>query len=100
MIGIRPHFSIGLLVSIYCLGGCISPQEKEAQLTEVAKGWCRNIRASQVLPVYPLTEDVQVGDVFIVQRPVEDEVNLYNEKGFLPLGHHLVRLSVSDFDKF
>src|ERR1043166_2039508 len=48
--------------------GCMN-QEKNDQLSEVAKGWCRTIRASQVIPVYPLTEDVQVGDLFIMQRP-------------------------------
>jgi hypothetical protein len=28
------------------------------------------IRASQVVPVYPLTEDLQPGEVFLVQLPV------------------------------
>jgi hypothetical protein len=72
-------------------GGC-AKQQKIGALSEVAKGWCRTIRASQVIPVYPLTEDVQVGDLFVVQRPIEAEAQVYEEAGFLPLGIHLARL--------
>lgn len=46
--------------------GCTS---REQELENVAKDWCLTIRASQVMPVYPLREDVQPGDCFLVSVP-------------------------------
>ena len=43
------------------------------------------IRGSQVIPVYPLTEDIQPGDVFLVQLPIDQQQKLYQQNGFLPL---------------
>jgi hypothetical protein len=44
------------------LSGC----SYEQQVRNVARDWCMTIRASQVIPVYPLTEDLQPGDIFLV----------------------------------
>jgi hypothetical protein len=68
---------------------CKSPGR---ELERVAKDWCLTIRASQVLPVYPLTEDLQPGDVFAVQTPLKKQAEIYEERGFLPLDQHVVRL--------
>ena len=73
---------------------------KQASLERVAKGWCQTIRASQVIPVYPLTEDLQPGDVFLVTLPIEEQHEEYVEKGFLALDNHLVRLDPSGYDAF
>ena len=51
--------STGAIVSgliLVAAGSCAS--KKKTQLERVAKDWCLTIRASQVLPVYPLSEDV------------------------------------------
>lgn len=66
----------------------------QQQLEEVAKNWCMTIRASQVIPVYPLTEDLEPGDVFLVQIPVPRQAEQYKQKGFLPLDMHMVRLDI------
>jgi len=58
-------------VVLLLVGGCAN---KERQLEQVAKDWCLTIRASQVIPVYPMTEDLQPGDVFLVQRTVDEQV--------------------------
>lgn len=50
------------------------------------------IRAAQVIPVYPLSEDLQPGDVLLVSMPIENQVDLYKQKGFLPLDQHLKRI--------
>ena len=55
---------------------------------------------SQVIPVYPLSEDLQPGDVLLVGMPIEDQVKMYEEKGFLPLDQHFVRLYSMDFKDF
>ena len=60
--------------------------------SRVAKDWCLAIRASQVIPVYPLTEDVQPGDVFLVQVPYETQIHVYETKGFLPLENLVTRM--------
>lgn len=85
---------ISLLIS-----GCTGALRNQ-QLEKVAKDWALVIRASQVIPVYPLTEDLQPGDVLLVSTPIEDQVRRYKEKGFLALDQHLVRLYSTDFTKF
>ena len=69
--------------------GCTSPQK---EMEQVAKDWCLTIRASQVLPVYPLTEDLQPGDVFVVPKPLSQQTSVYKQKGFLPLDQLVTRL--------
>lgn len=68
---------------------CNSTQD---QLEAVARDWCLTIRASQVIPVYPLTEDLQPGDVFLVNLPQSEQHELYEDRGFLGLDHMLTRL--------
>ncbi len=87
-----------LLLSI-CIGCCTTTLRNE-QLEKVAKDWALIIRASQVIPVYPLSEDLQPGDVLLVSTPIEDQVALYEKKGFLPLDQHLVRLYPQNYREF
>lgn len=72
--------------------GCAQDMKRES-LEAVAKDWCMTIRASRVIPVYPLTEDLQPGDIFLVQLPVKRQHEIYEQKGFLPLDNHLHRLT-------
>ena len=96
---IRLCLVVGLVTGA-CCGGCARQRVNE-QLGSVAKEWSRTIRASQVIPIYPLSEDVAVGDCFVVQVPSEDEVELWDRSGFLPLTHHFKRLNLNDtFDDF
>lgn len=74
-----------------CLTGCSSKQQ---QLEHVARDWCMVIRASQVIPVYPLTEDLEPGDLLLVRTSIEDQVAQYEAEGFLPLDHRITRLDV------
>jgi len=90
-----------VLVAVLCLVGCKSlDQERAKQLSRVAKDWCLTIRASQVLPVYPLTEDLQVGDLFLVSTPIEDEVKNLEKSGFLPLENVIARLQPTGWQQF
>jgi hypothetical protein len=87
---------LGLYLTLY---GCSTPMA-EQQLEDVAKNWCMTIRASQVIPVYPLTEDLQPGDVFLVQVPIQKQQQSYRERGFLPLDQLIVRLDKLDYSNF
>ena len=82
---------LGLFTTLGFMG-CAGPSKRE-QLESVAKDWCMTIRASQVIPVYPLTEDLRPGDVFVVEVPVQKQAEIYEKKGFLPLDRIAVRLS-------
>ncbi|MCU0786714.1 MAG: hypothetical protein MUC91_00750 [Verrucomicrobia bacterium] len=86
---------IGLGVGL--LSGC---RTSERQLARVAKDWCLTIRSSQVLPVYPLTEDLQPGDVFVVQTPLSAQARIYRRQGFLALDQHVTRLGNLPYDTF
>lgn len=79
-------------------GGC--GLSKQDQLEAVARDWCMTIRASQVIPVYPLTEDLQPGDVFLVQLTVDKQQEAYAKKGFLPLDNHLARIAPDGYAEF
>jgi hypothetical protein len=50
-------------------------------MEDVARDWSVVIRASQVVPVYPLTEDVQPGDIFLAQTPIDKQVKLCGHRG-------------------
>ena len=89
-------FAISALTII--LAGCCT--SKKSQLENVAKDWCLTIRASQVIPVYPLTEDVQPGDVFLVQVPIDKEQTEYESKGFLPLDNLIARVNPTGYSNF
>jgi len=73
---------------------------KQAQLEAVAKDWCMTIRASQVIPVYPLTADIQPGDIFLVQTTIDRQQEIYKQRGFLPLDNHLARLHPTGYAAF
>jgi len=82
------------------LAGCSADNKRREQLHRVAKDWCETIRASQVIPVYPLTEDVLPGDVFLVQTPIEDQQKIYAARGFLPLENMVARLAPGGYFEF
>ncbi len=86
-------------IMVLLTGGCTAAL-RNSELEKVAKDWSLVIRASQVIPVYPLTEDLQPGDVLLVSSPIEEQAALYKKRGFLPLDQHLVRLYSRDFKKF
>lgn len=92
---------IAFVMLALCLTGCRSVGERrDHQLSRVAKDWCLTIRASQVLPVYPLTEDLQVGDVFLVSSPLEEEVRDLETDGFLPLDNVIARVQPAGWQQF
>ncbi|MFO1458117.1 MAG: hypothetical protein U1G08_01820 [Verrucomicrobiota bacterium] len=72
----------------------------EKQVQQTAKDWCMTIRGSQVIPVYPLTEDIQAGDVFLVQVPVDRQQEIYKQRGFLPLDNLIARMDPDGYVKF
>ena len=82
---------------VVVLVGCTTYQK---QLEKVAKDWSMVVRASQVIPVYPLVEDIEPGDVFLVQTPIAAQHEIYNKKGFLPLDQHMTRLAPMDYSVF
>jgi hypothetical protein len=77
--------------------GCTSRQQ---ELEAVAKDWCLTIRASQIMPVYPLREDVQPGDCFLVSVPVDQQQKVWEAKGFLPLDQQFLRVRPSGYAAF
>jgi len=87
------------LFVLILITGCME-QDKRQQLEKVAKDWCTTIRASQVIPVYPLTEDIQPGDVFLVRIPIQKQADEYNKKGFLPLDQRMTRIFGLDYKSF
>ncbi len=82
------------------LAGCTATKLRTREVQSVAKDWVLTIRASQVIPIYPLMEDLQPGDVFLVTTPIQRQAEQYREEGFLPLDQHLARLEDLDYLAF
>jgi hypothetical protein len=86
-----------MLTVAWICSGCASAGK---QVQRAAKDWCMTIRGSQVIPVYPLIEDIQPGDVFLVQVPIDQQQQLYKDKGFLALDNLIARINPSGYDDF
>ena len=105
----KPAGTIAVLLAASALASCAllettrsflfdsTDEVTRRELERVAKDWSLTIRASQVIPVYPLTEDLQPGDLFLVTRTTEDQHEEYDERGFLSLPKHVGRLTELDF---
>ena len=92
--------STGAVVLLLSLSaGCATWQKRRA-LEAVARDWCYTIRATQVLPVYPLSEDVQPGDLYLVQLPIDRQQEAYRKNGFLPLDNLIARLAPQGYGSF
>ena len=87
-----------LAATIFVLSACAA--DPIEQLERVAKDWSLTIRASQVIPVYPLSEDVQPGDVFLVPVSISEQTRIYQEKGFLPTDQLVTRLQSINYREF
>ena len=86
------------LASTALLAGCFTHSE-EKQLTSINKDWNRIIRASHIQPVYPLTQDILPGDVFLVSHDIED-TDAWRQPGYLPLDHLVTRLYPEGYRSF
>jgi hypothetical protein len=93
---------VSILAAVGTLAGCATLQmaRKERELAGVAKDWCMTIRASQVMPVYPLSEDVQPGDMFLVTASIDGQAAAYKRQGFLPLDNVIARLHPGGYGAF
>src|SRR5262245_25868181 len=74
--------------------GCAS-KVRDHELTQVARDWCMTLRASQVIPIYPPTEDLLPGDVLVTTTPVGNEQEFFRENGFLPFDNLVARLATA-----
>ncbi len=79
--------TIAIVSAVFLLMGCATHQ-----LEKIAKDWCLSIRASQIIPVYPLTEDFQPGDILLIGISLDDQIKEYESKGFLPINNTFDRI--------
>jgi hypothetical protein len=83
------------------LASCAS-RPPQMELERVAKDWSMTVRASQVMPIYPLEEDLRPGDVYLITNSIESEIESWNRRGFLPLVNRWARIPIdpSKYDTF
>jgi len=84
-------------VSIPLIGCSTSRKD---QLQGLARDWFETIRAEQVIPILPLTADMQPGDVFLVQTPIDRQQDAWVKGDYLPLDNHLYRFDPNSYDAF
>lgn len=59
--------------------GLIAPKNS---LERVAKDWSMTVRASQVMPIYPLEEDIRPGDIYISNNSINTEMETWEKRDF------------------
>ena len=89
---------VWILLALAASGCARAASDRELQ--RVARDWSMVVRASQILPVYPLTEDLQPGDIFLVQVTVDEQAKTYRERGFLPFDNLIFRLDPRGYETF
>lgn len=95
----KTFFTIVVMAACVGLAGCgeMAMRQKERQMELVARDWAMTIRASQVIPVYPLSQDIQPGDVFVVNQTVAEQSGTFRDRGFMPTDLRICRLSPIDY---
>ncbi len=78
------------------LGGCASTSQ---QLQSVNKDWDQLIRASHIYPIYPPTQDIQPGDIFLTTYDMED-ASVWSSGGYMKLDHQIARLYPTNYPAF
>ncbi len=71
---------------------------RQTALRDTTRDWFATLRAAQVLPVYPLTEDLVPGDVFLVTVPLQQQHERYEREGRVPLDLAATRLPAARTD--
>ena len=79
---------------VIAISGCTANPQK--RLERVAKDWSMTIRASQVMPIYPLEEDLRPGDIYLIKRTMESDIESWNQSGFLPLVNRYARMQIDN----
>jgi len=93
----RKTRALMVLFGAVSLSSCVTPS---TQIEKVAKDWALMIRGNQMIPVYPLSEDLQPGDLFLVETSLQDQAKEYEANGFLALDQHLTRLTGINYGHF
>jgi len=88
-----------IIIALACaIAGCTN--QRDNQLTNINKDWNKLIRASHVYPIYPLTQDLQPGDIFLVNKDIEDLTDWEKDEGYLKLDHLVARLKPGHYREF
>lgn len=92
---------IFMCVFAFSLTSC-SNRPPQTELQRVAKDWSMTVRASQVMPIYPLEEDLRPGDVYLSTNSIDSDVQSWNRQGFLPLVNRYARIPIAstEYDTF
>lgn len=83
------------VTSLTLLAGCYTRHE----LTAINKDWNKLIRASHIYPIYPLTQDIQPGDMFLTDTGIED-TGVWDKAGYVRFDHHVARLYPTGYGAF
>lgn len=88
----KAHIIAGCCSLAVAMSACTTNPQK--RLERVAKDWSMTIRASQVMPIYPLEEDLRPGDLYLSTRTMESDIASWNQRGFLPLANRFARIEI------
>lgn len=85
----------------FFLASCAN-KPPQMELERVAKDWSMTVRASQIMPIYPLEEDLRPGDVYLITNSVGSEIDSWNRRGFLPMVNRYARIPINacEYAKF
>lgn len=92
-------FDLNVTSLLCALAFCSGCATEKGQLESVNKDWNRLIRASHIYPIYPLSEDLEPGDLFFVSTEIED-LSTWSTPGYIKLDHQVGRLYPTNYAAF
>jgi len=77
--------------------GTFERKNRQRHLERVVRDWCLTLRASQIIPCYPLREDVEPGSMTVVNYTIPEMKRYWNQKGYLPFEIDYDHITSLDF---
>src|SRR5690348_10524022 len=88
--------TLPLVTATLLFTGCVT---ENTQLESINKDWNLLIRASHIYPIYPLSEDLEPGDLFFVSTQIDD-LSTWSTPGYIKLDRQIARLYPTNYPAF
>lgn len=82
----------GINALVHTGSGTFERANRQREIERVARDWCLTLRASQIIPIYPLREDLHPGTMFVTSTNIDDLRSYWKRKGYLPMDSEFDRL--------
>ena len=79
-----------------CLIGCKVQTHAQIQGPDLQRQWSESIRRTGIQPIFPIREDVQVGDIYMSSIQSDEENESLNRRGHINLDLWMANLDITE----